>query len=219
MVRRFDMATGDNKVAIKVREIEWVEIAEHDDDISISEADADAATKVSEIQNADYDAMTLQSEVQTLQTMRSEVQILQSEVQTLQNHLERKIEKADLVGGEGRLEVGFAEHNDDNISVLGSDGDAATAVREIEKADYVVVQTLQSKVQTLQGEVQTQQSEVQILQGQAGPDHRAGPAPTAEPSRPPSQRSASRRPFDFCEKASRWRDRRGRFCRPPSPVH
>ena len=32
-----------------------------------------------------------------------------------------------------------------------------------------------------------------------------------------SRRPVDRRPFDFCPIAERWRDARGRFCRPPSP--
>ena len=42
------------------------------------------------------------------------------------------------------------------------------------------------------------------------------------PSQPRSAskqpRSASKQPVDFCVKSSRWRDCRGRFCRPPSPA-
>ena len=38
------------------------------------------------------------------------------------------------------------------------------------------------------------------------------PTPTKQP------RSASKQPVDFCVKASRWKDCRGRFCRPPSPA-
>ena len=163
-----------------------VEIAEHDDDISIREGDANAATKVSEIRKADFDAM------------QREVQILQSKVQTLQNrldaHLVRNIEKADLVGDEGRLEVEIAEHDDD-ISICEGDKNAATKVHEIQHADC------------------------DAMQREAGPDHQAEPTPIAEPSRPRPRRSASHQPADFCARSSRWRDSKGRFCRAPSPAH
>ena len=64
----------------------------------------------------------------------------------------------------------------------------------------------------LQSRLQQQHTLQQHLPQQTAAAARAAAASSG------STRRSSRRPVDFCQRSSRWRDAKGRYCRAPSPA-
>ena len=84
-----------------------------------------------------------------------------------------------------------------NISIRAGDEHAATKVREIQKADLVEIAEHDDDISIREGGDEKAATKVREIEKKADYD---------------------RRPVDFCEKSQRWRDARGRYCRPPSPA-
>ena len=118
----------------------------------------------------------------------------------------REIQKADLVEEGGDDEKAATKVREIqkadlvvsiNISIRAGDEHAATKVREIQKADLVEIAEHDDDISIREGGDEKAATKVREIEKKADYD---------------------RRPVDFCEKSQRWRDARGRYCRPPSPA-